>query len=289
MAGNPTNQNLTGRLLQNQTGGWGIVHSSPNSGNLQFTPWVHINAENATLGQKYEGGATDQWTDAAGRTIAQNTQIYRGTKSFQMSINQGETGFGVWGGRKNLPAEMTKGDVLCYQVSVYIPSAFNMNVSGGGRLKFLRSHVKSSAGANRGYNDFYLSGNTSIKPIGTLQHILEYNGTWADMDGEVIQRDVWETFEVRVHWDNVAANAGGTGRTIMWRKKNGVMQLILDRPQATLVAATDLVDAFLMFTYWNGSSPANNVCYADDIILHNNLNDLVETDSAGNKIIGGVS
>ena len=45
----------------------------PRGGGLLFTPDYLIDAENATLGQTYSGAGSDQWTDASGNTIAQNT------------------------------------------------------------------------------------------------------------------------------------------------------------------------------------------------------------------------
>lgn len=53
------------------------------TGNLLFTPDYLINFENATLGQKYSGSATDQWTDASEDTIAQNTEVLHGTQAMR--------------------------------------------------------------------------------------------------------------------------------------------------------------------------------------------------------------
>lgn len=263
------------------------------AGNLLFTPTILIDAESATLEQTYEGVNSDQFTDSSGETYAQDTQVFEGQKGWVYNIDAGAEGFGTWGGRKALPTLLGKGQSIQYQVSVYFPSSFDWTVTGaGGRLKFTRISTETDVGANQGYHDLYIDNAASFGAgnDGRLRQVFEGSGSGFEIDGENLQKDTWETIEVRIDLDDVPVDSGGTGRVRVWRNKNGVMVPILNRTDTpTLVNATDLIRSFLMFTYWNGNSPATQFCYGDRIVIETDLSKLVETDANGIGIIGGVS
>lgn len=262
---------------------------------LQFMPTYLIDAESATLGATYVGSAPDKWSDGAAQTIAQNDYVLYGAKAWRMKALATVDNTFQFGGWKTI-ANTYKGSSVHCQWSVYFPTAFNWYAGGGGRLKFFRIHTATAAGANAGYNDVYINTlGLSPNADGKLAHIYEgaVSSSWTEPNPtETLTRDTWETFEMRVDLDNVAMSSGGGGRTRVWRKKSGVMSLILDvQDQRTLTESGGYADKVLMFTYWNGEPtyPASDqTCYADRIIIENDVSKLVETDANGYKIIGGL-
>ncbi|MBK9615924.1 MAG: hypothetical protein IPO35_10545 [Uliginosibacterium sp.] len=104
-----------------------------------------------------------------------------------------------------------------------------------------------------------------------------------------MQRGAWETFEIQVDFDNVPKSQGGTGRVRAWRKKGNQMVLFLDLQDVrTLKTAASYAPFFYIFTYWNGGVPKTQSMYIDRVVIEKDMSKLVETDAAGNKIIGGL-
>ena len=266
------------------------------AGNIGFTPIINMNAENSTVGQTYEGTASDQWTDSAGETYGTQAEVFEGAKAFEMNIRDDAPsggGFGTWGGRKSLPSDVGKGGSLVYQTSVYFPAAFDWTVTGAGnRLKFMRISTVTAAAANRGYHDIYIDNAAThgAGNDGRLRQVFEGVGSGMTIDGENLSKDTWETVEFRIDFDDVSVDGGGDGRIRIWRNKAGVMVKILDRTDiVTLQDATDVCPAVLLFTYWNGTLPAQQHMYSDRIVVHDDPTDFVNLDSEGTPVIGGVS
>ena len=264
------------------------VGPPPTLSALAFTP-THIVEANALS----NGAKSPLWGDD-GRTLA--TDIFSasdyGTKCFSMSILDGETGFGNWGCNFNLPTNLVKGDSVHIQFSTMMPSTFDWTSIGeGSHLKYIRVHTQTSAGGNEGYNDLYIDNEEARAGFdGRIKHITEvFENNWTYLDDEVLVKNVWETFEMRIDFDDVPDDGAGSGRTRLWRNKLGVMTLIMDiTDEKTLNSATSECDRVYLFTYWNGGAPQDNTCYMDRFIIETDLSKLVETDSGGTKIIGGL-
>ena len=265
------------------------VGSAPNGAGLLFTPTYLIDAEGATIGQNYIGSASDQFTGDATLSIAQNTNVLYGDKAFQMTAPDLSGGFGAWGGRKNFATPLVKGDSAHIQASVYFPSSSFSFDEVFPHLKFLRLRTETSGGSNVGYQDIYLDREAESREI---KHIFEGGGSWT-YSGEFIQYDAWETIEFRVDFDNIPVDSGGEGRVRIWRKKNGVMTLIIDvTGTGTLQSATDECPFMYIFSYWNGEPTrpsVDQVCYVDRLVIETDMTKLIETDASGNKIIGGIA
>jgi hypothetical protein len=283
----PFSENITADGSNN------LVSSNPTGtgGGLLFTPTYMMDAESATLGSNYIGAGSDQWSDAATLTIAQNTNVLFGSKAWQMTCPALTGGFGNWGGIKALNTALVKGDSIHSQFSTYMPTSSVQLVKAVPHLKYFRYRTYTSGGGNVGYQDIYLNTDNGSGD-GAIKHIYEGLAIWT-YTGETIALNTWETFEYRIDFDNVSLDLGGTGRIRIWRAKAGVMTLILDiTDQKTLVSATDECRSAYMFTYWNGE-PAqpttDQVLYADRVIIETDMSKLVETDSNGYKIIGGLS
>jgi hypothetical protein len=177
------------------------------------------------------------------------------------------------------------------QWSVFMPADFDWYAGSGGRLKFFRIRTEPATGGNSGYHDIYITTlglGIPQEEDGKLANIFEGVQAWHDTT-ELMTKGEWNTFELRVDFDDVSFNQGGTGRTRFWRKKNNKMELVLDvKSDPTLVSATDIAPFFYIFTYWNGGAPKTQSCYIDRIVIETDLTRLVEQDDQGNKIIGGL-
>jgi hypothetical protein len=81
-----------------------------------------------------------------------------------------------------------------------------------------------------------------------------------------VQKGKWETFEIYIKHDSVSQANGGMAVERIW--KNNKL-LINATHQTTAVDKTGIVDAVYLFTYWNGSAPADQYLYMDDLIMTN--------------------
>jgi hypothetical protein len=255
---------------------------APASGTLRFTPLMVLDRDSAD---------PDLRNLMASTNIESTEQARFGSKSWKTTIQQGETGFGFWGGGRMFPQALTKAQSVHIQFSVFLPSDFDWLSPGeGGRLKLFRIHTETSQGENLGYNDLYIEtlGLGEPQADGRLAHIYEGYSEWTGTQ-QVMTKGAWNTFEMRVDFDNVSLASGGTGRTRIWRAINGQLQLFVDvTTQPTLVNSTDRSDFFYIFTFWNGGAPKTQSAYIDRIVIETDMSKLVETDSQGNKVIGGL-
>jgi hypothetical protein len=155
--------------------------------------------------------------------------------------------------------------------------------------------MASDGTTNHGYDDIYIyNQHVTAGQDGQLNSIYEGAQVWASSTA-VLQKGSWQVVEFEVTFDNLSADKGGQGRTRLWLWNGGAMNLTLDRTDsATLTDATDQVDGFYLFTYWNsgsedGAYPTQSQdCWADRIVIEKDMSKLVETDAHGNKIIGGL-
>lgn len=259
---------------------------------VQFTPTYRLDAEAGTLGLQYEG--VDGWSDSDGATTVSSTHAFDGTKSFRCHADQGTAAneglFGSWGGRKGI-APVTRGGTLQVQYSYFLPTGFDWTANPW--LKFIRFHVATSAGSNVGYEDIYIHND------GTLAHHSEIAGTVHRIEGELVHTGVWETIEMAVTFDTVAADAGGQGRVRIWRYRSGTgMALVYENTaERTMAATSDRSDGVFLFTYWNSRADKDGLyyplsaqdCWVDRLIIETDPAKLVESDAGGRKIIGGVA
>lgn len=249
---------------------------SGTNGQLKFTPWMLLDA--------------DSGTDLGGNMLPTTEKVAFGSKAWKTTATQGADEWAMGGGTY-FPSALKKGQSLQAQWSVFFPTDFDWYAGGGGRLKFFRIRTEPAAGGNSGYHDIYintlgLGGGSSDD--GKLVNIFEGLQAWHDTS-EIMTKGEWNTFELRVDFDDVSFSQGGKGRTQLWRKKYNQMVLVLDvKTDPTLASATDVAPFFYIFTYWNGGAPKTQSMYIDRIVFETDLTRLVETDTAGNKIIGGL-
>lgn len=221
----------------------------------------------------------DGFSSAAGGSLYSNETSIRG-HSAKLNIEEGKTGYGMWGGEFMFPEKLVRGDTIWYQVHVYFPEDFDHYSYGeGNRLKFLRIHTESSENKNRGYVDFLLDMKGSTNPF---KWIYEGENRWRNVGKpeHMIVKGVWESYQLQVTFDTIPVESGGEAETRIW--KNGVLIGHITN-RLTLKENTDVSDRALLFTYWNGGSPKTQEMYVDEITITNETPNW--TDSQGNPLI----
>ncbi len=252
---------------------------------LKFVPSYIFEGNEGAVGESIT--VSGIWGEA--NTRIQNTHVASGKKGYLFHAESGEEyGFGAGVGF-SLP--YSKGAVLHCQISLYAPAS-EMSWNAMPHLKLLRWHTTDTNLNNEGYADIYIANDAGdyVGAYGRMKHIHENaaNQRWTWVD-EKLYHDVWETIEYQIVLDDVPVSLGGTARTKLWKKINGKMELIMDiTDQKTLESATSLCTDLKIITYWNGGAPGSVTMYVDRIVVHDDQNTLVETDSYGNKIIGGI-
>ncbi|HEY1960659.1 MAG TPA: hypothetical protein VGH28_33840 [Polyangiaceae bacterium] len=251
------------------------AHAKP----LSFTPWILLDADNGK-----------SWSDADGKATVDDTFVFEGNHAFKMHADKGTPNngglYGSWGAIESIAPALHKGDTIHAQIALYLPTTFDWSADPW--LKFLRVHTMASDGTtNHGYDDIYIYNEK-------LNNIYEGQQTWKSSSA-VLVKGCWQVVEYELVLDDVAIDQGGTGRVRIWISEPGGMRLALERTDTkTLGAASDLVDGFYVFTYWNsgqedGMYPTQaQDAWVDRVVIEKDMSKLTEKDSAGNAIIAGV-
>jgi hypothetical protein len=240
-------------------------------------------AEAWTIVQNFDNlavGSSCGWDAGSGSTVS-STVAYSGSNSCRLTINQGDTAFGTWGGIINHPSNVGRGGEIWLRLRTYMPAGFNYNSIGeGDHLKFLRIHTMSNSNSNFGYDDWYINPKGTSPPF---LFIYEGEQVWDNIGTpqNAIVLGTWETYEYYVHLDTVPAANGGMARVRAW--KNGVLMAELN-DRITLQTTDGYSDRTHLFTYWNGGSPATQAMYVDDVELTTDTP--AARDAQGNPYIG---
>ncbi|MDQ2076169.1 hypothetical protein [Marinimicrobium sp. ABcell2] len=226
--------------------------------------------------------ANDGFHGAGGQSTYSNEQKLK-NNSARISIREGETGYGSWGGEFMFPERVYKGSTIWFLVHIYMPEDFDHHSYGeGNRLKFLRIQTLSATGSNHGYNDLYYDQKGAGQPY---KWIYEGESRWVNVGSSENppQKEAWQSYEMAVTLDNVPVSEGGSAKVRIW--KNGLLlKEILDRK--TLREADDYSNRALLFTYWNGGAPQDQHMYVDEITI--TVEEPVNADAHGNPHIGGL-
>jgi hypothetical protein len=218
--------------------------------------------DSGALGTKVDRGG-DGFSGAGGGGLYSNETAIKGN-SAKLHIEEGKTGFGMWGGEFLFPEKVYRGGNLWYQVHVYFPEDFDHYSYGeGNRLKFLRIQTFTTDNKNRGYLDLYIDQKGSANPF---KWIYEGEQRWSNVgnQSDMIVKDRWESYQMQVTLDVTPVNDGGEAEVRIW--KNGkLLSHITDR--ATLQAETDYSSRALLFTYWNGGAPKTQSMFVDEITI----------------------
>lgn len=240
---------------------------------------VNDNYDSQSVGQ----GCGSFWKGGASTNskVTSEKASNSGGKSCKMPISQGSKG---WGGGFVLPGQLKKGDELWLRFRVFVPAGFDYNTySSGTSNKFIRLTVKDSSNTSSFLDwKWENEGKSSAYAI-KLQRDNCTNDCW-QLFGNGSQRPVrgtWETYEMYVKLDTVAADLGGQGRVRAWKNGKLIGELTKRR---TINNANDFIPSVHIFSYWNGGSPKTQHLYFDDLIATNVRPS--NKDSKGNPYIG---
>lgn len=224
-------------------------------------------------------------------------QAAGGKQSCKFSIKRGSEGWPSsggpleWGGIFDLPTPLKVGEELWVRLSLFVPNGFQI-VSNSGQLKFIRLHTRTSS-ANTGCLDL-LMGDPNVPlwdPVARKDTYPPYDLNFEGRPGltmvgtrptDNVQFGKWETYEVYVRLDSVSQDGGGMGVTRIWKNNK-----LLANATGQVGAAdkTGVIDAVYLFTYWNGTSPADQYLYMDDLTMTNERP--ANRDASGFYYLGG--
>lgn len=224
---------------------------------------ISADFDSGKLGTQADNGV-DGFDGAGGNSIYTNEQTLRGGQAAKLTIEEGKTGYGTWGGEFTFPSKPGRGDKIWYQFHMYVPQDFDHYSYGeGGRLKVMRIQTKSSSGSNHGYLDLLIDQKGTENPF---KWIYEGENVWRDIGEpkDMIVKERWESYQMAATLDTVPVDSGGQAEVRIY--KNGkLLRHITDR--RTLVDNTDNATRALLFTYWNGGAPKTQSLYVDEITI----------------------
>ncbi|MBI5451173.1 MAG: hypothetical protein HY940_07415 [Gammaproteobacteria bacterium] len=185
-------------------------------------------------------------SDASG-TIYSNTQSYEGGQSVELNNSRGKEGFGKWGGVVKFPSPLKRGDEVWIRVRTYWPvgSTYDANP----KLKFMRVKTQTATGVHIGYNDWYITpeSSSSYQPFWYIYEGVQIPKYFGEQSDRIV-KGVWETYEYNIKFDSQPEDKGGMAHTRMW--KDGKLIGSITSSQ-TLVSQDDVATSFYLFTYWN--------------------------------------
>jgi len=273
-----------------------IAYSLICSANLSspaFAWVISAGFEGGVLGTRAQSPNPDAFLDNAGDSTYVDSPVLTGSQAGSVSINQGETGFGLWGGSFGFPSDLGEGDELWFRVNVYYPEGWDFGCGGCTEgMKFMRVATKEadtatgSPGNNEGAQTILLQGgatggllnaNTEVNTSAFFTN----NGPWPYVAarglGDPIPRDQWQTYEMYFKFSSVE----NEGIYRVWQDENLIFE---DLQTATLRSATSVADLVHLYTYWNNGAPQTQTSYVDDILITNEMPS--NTDGFGNPMIG---
>lgn len=204
--------------------------------------------------------------DYTGASTKSSEQAYSGSLSAKNVISSGSDGDGTFGGNIEFESDFVKGDTLWADIRFYLPAGFEIATPGNGSLKFLRFKIKTAGGSHVGYNDIQFMDDAGQS--NAFRMLQEAQGLWVYFGtADSVTRNTWHRLTTCLKYDNVLQSSGGTSRSRVWFNN----ALVVDNDTIrTLENATDIVYAYLIFTYWNGNAPKTQHNYLDDIRVAKN-------------------
>ncbi|PTB98413.1 hypothetical protein C9993_07820 [Marinobacter sp. Z-F4-2] len=230
-------------------------------------------------------------TGNAGLTVYTDEYAYSGDRSLKLTIKEGSTGFGTFGGSINFEKcahlggrNLVKGDEIWIRTRLLFPSGFEFN-NGSNKFLRLRSYnTVDGKTSSEGYNDLYIHGHPEKEDLKPFWYIFEGEQRWYTF-GEprhFFEDFTWKTVEWYLKFDNKKESEGGDARMRVW--VDG--ELIGDTGERrTLKTDTSFIKYFNLFTwYGNEGSPKTQSLYVDDFFMTTDAPESFDAD--GNRFIG---
>jgi hypothetical protein len=261
---------------------------------LAFT--IKISGEGGALGEKAQSGNCkalneEAFTVDANDTVYTSEKVYSGYRAIKMTVKEGSTGFGSFGGSiefRNCEhvegSDLIKGDQIWIRTRMYFPNDFEFN---SGRTKFMRLRTYNTIDgitASDGYNDLYINGHPEDVDFKPFWFIYEGEQNWYNVGtiDDYFEFGKWKTVELYLKLDSKKESEGGAARVRIW--VDG--KLIGDTGERrTLKTETSFMTYFSLFTwYGNEGSPKTQSLYLDDLFITTDTP--ADKDENGNSFIG---
>ncbi len=211
----------------------------------------------------------DAFDDLGGSSVYDSANAYEGAMCAKLQIADNVEGFGQWGGSIDFPSTVVKGQRFWLQLYIKIPASFLIETPGNGSLKYIRLRQKKADTTNAGFFDLQFFDQSGALADNTydFRMIKELQDDWQEFGADgILTRDTWHRHTLCIDVDNVAVGSGGNGRVRFWQ--NGTL-LVNSTTLTPLINATDYMDSFYLFTYWNGNgtdySPQAQHLFVDKI------------------------
>lgn len=246
-----------------------------------FAWTITADFENGALNTKAES-PTEGFHNAAGHSRYISAPALSGHQAASVKATEGETGFGLWGGRFVFPEMLGEGDQVWYRANVYYPTGWDFSCGGCTEgLKFLRIHTRKglafgATNSNEGNHTILIKGNTVGGLVSTNTEVNNAKFGFARGIGTPVQRDQWHTYELYIKFSSIDTE----GIYRVWQDG----YLIYEKIYPTLVSSTSISDQAFLYSYWNNGAPKTQISYADDIVITNEVPG--RKDAHGNPYIG---
>lgn len=261
-----------------------------------FAFTVKISGDGGELGEQAssrncKASGEEAFTGSAGNTVYSSEQVYSGSRSIKMTIEEGKTGFGSFGGILKFSncehiagRNLEKGDEIWIRARMYFPRGFEFNQ---GRNKFMRLRTYNKIDGktvSEGYIDLYINGHPEDDNFRPFWFIFEGEQKWYSTGtiDDYFEFGKWKTVELYLKLDNKKESKGGDARVRIWVDGKRIMDT---GDRRTLKTATSFVTYFSMFTwYGNEGSPKTQSAYVDDFFMTTITPKAI--DNYGNHYIG---
>lgn len=261
---------------------------------LAFT--AKISGDGGALGeqassQDCKAQEEEAFTGAASNSVYSSEQAYSGSRSIKMTIEEGLTGFGSFGGILSFSncehiggRSLVKGDEIWIRTRLFFPIGWEFNQGSNKFMRLRTYNMIDGKEVSEGYNDLYIRGHPEDEDFRPFRFIFEGEQLWytAGTIDDYFEFGKWKTVELYLKLDNIKESQGGDARVRIW--VDG--KLIADTGERiTLKTSTSYVKYFSLFTWFgNEGAPKTQSVFLDDFVLTTDTPEA--TDGAGNHYIG---
>lgn len=207
----------------------------------------------------------DGFDDAASQSYYDTSKVFEGSQAAQLNIEEGDQGFGRWGGVINLPEFVYADQELWFQMYIYIPDSFLLDTDHGS-LKTIRFMSQKADGSGSGALDVQLADEDSPYVFRMIREYADSTGWLTFGEREQFPKNQWHKITTYLYADHKTASEGGKSQVKVWLND----ELVTDEREIKTLAFEGSNFKFLyLFTYWNGHAPKTQQLWVDKIQITN--------------------
>jgi len=227
--------------------------------------------EQGSIGQEAQGPSG--LTDAFSKTLYSDEKANTGAKSAKVNFIKGSNAWEVSGGSVVFPSTIGEGGELWARGYFYFEPGFDFTCNPVIKI-FRIARVKTAGGSHLGYLSIFSNSRGEI----LLSNEVDNDGITSEYKtGYYFTIGAWQSIEMYVKFS--------TTNPILRIWKNGIL-IIEKTDYKTLRNSTDIADFGLLYSYWNGGSPKDQIAYNDDIVF--TTEQPTNQDAQGNYMIGPI-